>query len=58
MEEFNRILRMSGVGRRCLYIKKCIAVRSIYSKYKRGVGRAFRMSGAAARTGNLKKQHE
>ena len=55
MEEFNRILRMSGIYRRRLYIKTWRAVRNIYSKYKRVIDRVFYMSGAAARTGNLKK---
>ena len=41
MEEFNRILRMSGIYRRRLYIKTWRAVRNIYSKYKRVVDRVF-----------------
>ena len=54
MKEFNRMLRMLSICRICLYIKKCIAVRNIYSRYKRGVDRVLNMSGAAARTGKKK----
>ena len=58
MKEFNGMLRMPGICGICLYIKKCIAVRNIYNEDKRWVGRVFNMSGAAARTGDLNKQHE
>ena len=56
MEEFSGTLRMPSICRRWVYIKKHIAVRNMYSKYKSGVSRVFHMSGAAARTGDIQKK--